>query len=48
MIVAWPVLHHARSTIDRARVMVRTASATLAANASSVLLPFFTISHKDD
>ncbi len=48
MTAAWPVLHRARSTIDRARVLVRTASATLAANASSILLPFFTTSHKDD
>lgn len=48
MTATWPVLHRARSTIDRARVLVRTASATLAANASSILLPFFTTSHKDD
>ena len=46
--VAWPVLNRARNTLHKARLMVRTASATLAANANALLLPSFTSSHKED
>jgi len=46
--VAWPVLNRARNTLHRARIVVRSASATLAAHASALLLPFFTTSHKED
>ena len=47
-LIAWPVMNRARSTIQRARVMARMTTTTIAANVSRFLLPFFTSSHKDD
>jgi 3-oxoacyl-[acyl-carrier-protein] synthase-3 len=46
--VNWPMLNRARTRLDRAKVMLRTTGATLAANASSLLLPFFTRSDQNE
>jgi len=46
--VSWPILNRARNGLDRARVMLRTAGTTLASSASSLLLPFFSGSEKDE
>lgn len=48
LLVSWPIWNRARSQLDRARVMVKTAGAALAANASALLLPFLTRSDKNE
>ena len=47
LLVHWPMLNRVRHQLDKAKIMLRTASSVVAANAPSFLLPLFSKGGKD-